>query len=82
MTQDERAFHAKALRDNPVYREAIISARNEIIGDLEDTDITDVKAMQSGALSLQMLNKIESYIKACIDDEKLREMRKNEPSFF
>lgn len=76
-----RATNAKAVKDNPVYKEAWIVLRGTMFEKMEKLKADDVEALQEIKRTMDNLNRLEKVFNGYIDTGKLVEKKRSMLNF-
>ena len=67
MDNELREHRAKALLDNPLFKEAFDVLREDLMGRWEHSGSTDLEARESIRLAMRLLDKIHGHVTSIIE---------------
>ena len=72
---NERAENARRILENPLFEESIATVRERYRDMIEQTPVSDDKALLDIRKMLHLLREVEQHIQTALEDGKLDEFR-------
>ncbi len=81
MTPEEKSDAAKHLLESPIFKAAFKDVRENLVSQLEMTEIGDVDTHHEVALTLQLLKRLQAQITRYVDDATMAKHKRKQDSF-